>query len=39
MDTANKLSFQTTDYELKHRGIEFGNVQMQTLKLIGEDGL
>jgi ATP-dependent DNA helicase RecG len=33
------LSFETLAYEMKKRSIEFGNSQMQTLKLIGEDGL
>lgn len=34
-----ELSFQTMDYEMKRRGIEFGSAQMRTLRLIGEDGL
>lgn len=34
-----ELSFQTMALEMARRSIEFGNAQMQTLKLAGEDGL
>ena len=34
-----ELSFQTMTFEMARRSIEFGNAQMRTLKLIGEDGL
>lgn len=33
------LSFQTVTSEMERRHLEFGNAQMRTLKLIGEDGL
>lgn len=34
-----ELSFHTMTFEMARRSIEFGNAQMRTLKLIGEDGL
>lgn len=34
-----ELTFETLTIEMKRRNIEFGNAQMRTLKLIGEDGL
>jgi ATP-dependent DNA helicase RecG len=33
------LTFETLSGEMKKRSIDFGNAQMRTLKLIGEDGL
>lgn len=33
------LTFEILSYEMKKRSIEFGSVQMRTLKLTGEDGL
>lgn len=34
-----ELTFHTLEFEMKKREIEFGSIQMRTLKLIGEDGL
>lgn len=33
------LTFQTLEHEMKNRSIELGPAQMQTMHLIGEDGL
>lgn len=33
------LTFESTSHEFKNRGIEFGSQQMQTLKIVNNDGI